>query len=376
MNKLMGAVWLGAAVTTTAFTTAAQAEEPQLEMRPYLSGLFSYIAEEDDRDALIGNQPGVVQEGKGFQLSVGKAINKHFGFEIAGFGHNFSHGSQGQTGMQEYGGKIDGLLFYSRDPRFSPYFGIGVGGVRTDLKGANQTSTDPFADIGVGFMKYFDVAGTDLALRGDLRYRTIFVDEDAFGGSSQDNVSEPVLKVGFVVPLGSRPKAPEPVKPAPAPAPCPDSDKDGVCDAADLCPETPKGMVVDVKGCPVSAKTDAGPAKRKFDDVHFAFDRSDLTDYAQALLDGAAKVINELARKYPALKVDVTGHTDSEGTDGYNLGLSERRAIAVKHYLLRKGVDANRITTQAYGEARPKATNDTEEGRALNRRSEVMTREK
>ncbi|MGQ0701477.1 MAG: OmpA family protein [Panacagrimonas sp.] len=375
MNKLMGAAWLGATLIAMLVATPVFADEPYLEMRPYVSGLFGYIAEENDRDALIGNDAGAVQEGKGFQLSVGKAINKHFGFEIAGFGHNFSHGPSGRLGMQEYGGKLDGLFFYSRDPRFSPYFGVGLGGMRTDLKGINRTSTDPFADIGVGFMKFFDVSGTELGIRADLRARLVFFDEDAFGGTSQDDVAEAVLKVGLVVPLGSKPKKAEVPPPPPKPTACPDSDGDGVCDAADLCPETPKGLVVDAKGCPPEPKSELGP-NRKFEDVHFAFDRADLTDYAKAILDKASGVIAELAKKYPGLKVDVTGHTDWQGTDGYNLGLSERRANTVRQYLLRKGVEAGRINTQAYGESRPKATNETEEGRALNRRSEVMTREK
>lgn len=367
MIKRMGA---GLFLAALAMSGPAQAQDEYKEMRPYISGLFSYVYEEDDRDDLLGGSSTALNAGKGLQLSVGKAINEWVGIELAAFGHNYSRGDSGTASLRDYGGKIDGLFFYSRDPNFSPYFGLGVGSIQTDIKGTNESSTDPFADVGLGFMKFFEVAGTELGFRGDLRYRHIFVDEDALGGTRQDDVGEAVLKFGVVVPLG-----PKPVSAAPKPAACADTDGDGVCDTADLCPETPKGTPVDAKGCPVE-KSAKGDPNQKFEDVHFAFDKSDLTDYAKSLLDNAATVINDLSKSYPELQVDVSGHTDWVGTDGYNQGLSEKRANAVKQYLLRKGVDGKRVTTQAYGESRPKATNETEEGRALNRRSEVRTRAK
>ena len=370
MNRLMGVGLLAAAALAA---TSARAEEASevMEMRPYVSGLLSYVPQENDRGDLIGVPTRALNEGKGLQLSAGKAINRWLGFEIAAFGHNFTRDTAGSD-MRDYGGKIDGLFFYSRDPRFSPYFGLGVGGIQTDIKGTGNSSTDPFADVGLGFMKFFQIAGQDLGIRGDVRYRRIFFGEDAFGGDQQDDVGEAVIKVGFVVPLGARPVS----EPPPAPAACTDSDGDSVCDTADLCPETPKGTPVDAKGCPAQKAAAKDDPNQKFEDVHFAFDKSDLTDYAQVLLDRAAKVIQDLAKNYPGLKVDVAGHTDAVGTDGYNQGLSERRANVVKQYLQRKGVDGTRISVQAYGEAQPKASNETDEGRALNRRSEVRTRAK
>lgn len=369
MNRLMGVGLLAAAALATA---SAQADEPsEMEMRPYVSALFSYVAQENDRGDLIGAPARAFNQGKGLQLSVGKPINRWLGFEIAAFGHNYTRDTAGSS-MRDYGGKIDGLFFYSRDPRFSPYFGVGVGSIQTDIKSTDNSSTDPFADVGLGFMKFFQVAGQDLGVRGDVRYRHIFFGEDAFGGDQQDDVGEAVIKVGLVVPLGARPASAAPA----APAACADSDGDSVCDTADLCPETPKGTPVDAKGCPVEKPAAKGDPNQKFEDVHFAFDRFELTDYAKSLLDNAAKVIQNLAKSYPELKVDVAGHTDWVGTDGYNQGLSERRADVVKQYLQRKGVDGTRINLQAYGESRPKATNETDEGRALNRRSEVRTRAK
>jgi len=77
-------------------------------------------------------------------------------------------------------------------------------------------------------------------------------------------------------------------------------------------------------------------------------------------------------RDNPSLHVVVEGHTDSVGSDSYNHKLSERRAKAVRDYLVREGIDASRITTRGYGKSRPVASNDTAEGRAENRRAEII----
>lgn len=70
-------------------------------------------------------------------------------------------------------------------------------------------------------------------------------------------------------------------------------------------------------------------------------------------------------------RVALSGHTDSIGTEKYNQGLSERRAASVKNYLVKKGVDGGRITSQGFGETKPIADNKTKEGRAKNRRVEI-----
>ena len=145
-----------------------------------------------------------------------------------------------------------------------------------------------------------------------------------------------------------------------------DSDGDGVFDYADRCPNTPAGVTVDADGCPVT-----GDLVRKFEDVNFAFDRAALTDYARITLDNTAKVINELHKQNPAMRVEVDGHTDWVGTDEYNLDLGLRRARIVKDYLIKRGVDRSLISTRSYGETQPIASNKTEKGRLLNRRAEI-----
>ncbi len=101
--------------------------------------------------------------------------------------------------------------------------------------------------------------------------------------------------------------------------------------------------------------------------VNFDFDKADIRPDAAVILDEAASLLNE----NPGRNVSVGGHTDSVGAEAYNLSLSERRAASVKDYLVGKGVDASRLTTQGYGEANPIASNDTADGRALNRRVEL-----
>ena len=101
------------------------------------------------------------------------------------------------------------------------------------------------------------------------------------------------------------------------------------------------------------------------DRVFFAFDKSDLSKEAQATLDRQAAWL----KKYGALKVTVEGHTDDRGTREYNLALGERRATAVKNYLIAAGVAAARIKTISYGKERPAVVGDNEAAWAQNRRA-------
>jgi outer membrane protein OmpA-like peptidoglycan-associated protein len=102
--------------------------------------------------------------------------------------------------------------------------------------------------------------------------------------------------------------------------------------------------------------------------VLFGFDRSDLGTNAATNLDKLINVLN----KYPDTDIKVLGHTDNKGTDAYNLALSERRANSVSGYLRNHGINSGRISTKGMGENDPIASNDTEDGRAQNRRVEFV----
>ena len=100
--------------------------------------------------------------------------------------------------------------------------------------------------------------------------------------------------------------------------------------------------------------------------VNFGFDSSNLTSAAMANLDKLAEVL----KNNPDTNINIYGHTDSKGTDEYNLSLSDRRAAAVKSYLASKGIASSRMIPMGVGEKEPIATNDTDAGRAQNRRVE------
>ena len=78
----------------------------------------------------------------------------------------------------------------------------------------------------------------------------------------------------------------------------------------------------------------------------------------------------ELLTKNPTIKIEIGGHTDNVGVDAENLKLSDARAVAVKNYLTANGISADRLSTKGYGETQPIADNNTEVGRAKNRRTE------
>ncbi len=174
---------------------------------------------------------------------------------------------------------------------------------------------------------------------------------------------------------------------------CPvDSDGDGVADYQDKCPNTPAGTTVDANGCALDSDGDGVPNYR--DDcpgtprgtavdsngcavkvaimyIHFAFDS------AQIMLDkgdtgpSLAKAIQLLSER-PGDRVRIVGHTDNVGSDSYNQTLSERRAAEVRQYLIDNGgINASRMESEGRGESQPSVSNQTEEGRAQNRRVEL-----
>ena len=99
----------------------------------------------------------------------------------------------------------------------------------------------------------------------------------------------------------------------------------------------------------------------------FTINSAEISESYKKDLSGAADVFN----KYPETNIVIEGHTDDTGTDEINMALSEKRAIAVKDYLVSKGVSAGRLTSQWYGETQPRYPNDSEANRQKNRRVEL-----
>jgi outer membrane protein OmpA-like peptidoglycan-associated protein len=157
-----------------------------------------------------------------------------------------------------------------------------------------------------------------------------------------------------------------------------DEDGDGVFDRRDQCPGTPPNTPVDHRGCPLpqypASMKPAEPASTSevitlsdAGNVLFAFNKSDLTPGARSQLD----TLMPKLQNADVVSIKVVGHTDSKGSDAYNQALSERRASSVAGYLLSQGLAPNKLTSEGKGESQPVADNETEEGRAQNRRVEL-----
>ncbi len=151
---------------------------------------------------------------------------------------------------------------------------------------------------------------------------------------------------------------------------CPDPDNDGdaILDEDDRCPDEPGPA--DEEGCPrvyqdVEVTTTHIRIHQK---IHFAHDRSRIRPDSFTILDTVVQVLTD----YRDITLEIQGHTDSSGRDRYNMRLSRARASAVREYLVRKGIDPERLTSNGYGETQPIESNSTPEGRARNRRVEFV----
>jgi OmpA-OmpF porin, OOP family len=144
--------------------------------------------------------------------------------------------------------------------------------------------------------------------------------------------------------------------------PIPDKDGDGINDEEDRCPDIPG--IRENQGCP---KIDFN-AKN----VQFITGKATLTTGAKKELDKGADI---LLNTYPDIRISIEGHTDNTGTASFNQTLSQRRAAAVKAYLVKKGVSADRLEAKGFGQDVPIADNKTSKGRSENRRVEFKLRQ-
>lgn len=151
--------------------------------------------------------------------------------------------------------------------------------------------------------------------------------------------------------------------------PEPDRDKDGIIDSLDKCPDLPGFREND--GCPVIQQELRKKIELAAKNVFFETDKYTLLPASFKALDEVAVILQQ----NPYLKLDIAGHTDNSGTPDKNQVLSEQRAHAVLEYLLSKpGISKERLSSAGYGSARPRTSNDTPEGRAINRRVEFRLR--
>ena len=152
---------------------------------------------------------------------------------------------------------------------------------------------------------------------------------------------------------------------------CPirDSDADGVADPVDQCIETPENAngFEDADGCPEQLPQELADLDGVMEGIRFQMEKAIILARSRPWLDRMV----ELMQRYPDIRVEISGHTDDRGGHEYNVGLSLRRANAVRDYMVSHGVDADRIQTRGVGPTEPIANNNTERGRARNRRIEL-----
>jgi OOP family OmpA-OmpF porin len=150
--------------------------------------------------------------------------------------------------------------------------------------------------------------------------------------------------------------------------PDPDNDNDGIPDTRDRCPNEPetKNHYQDDDGCPDEVPAEVKKFTGVIEGIFFKTGSAEILAGSYAVLDRAVKVLQD----FPAVNLEISGHTDNRGSATYNRNLSQRRADAVRMYFLARGISPARLISIGYGLSRPIADNRTASGRAHNRRTE------
>jgi OmpA-OmpF porin, OOP family len=244
--------------------------------------------------------------------------------------------------------------------------GSAIAGAHEDLKGISGKTALIIVSDGKDLLRSpkaeIETMAADFGNR--LCVYTIQVGDDSAGAKSLEQLTT-ATGCGFASTTNSLATASNmanfvetvflaPAAVAAAPKPFIDSDEDGVSDHLDKCPGTPKGAVVDAQGCWIIGT------------IHFDFDKAEIMPDAIPVLNE----IGDVMQKNPGLNMNINGFTDNIGTLEYNRKLSERRAQAAKNYLVEQGIDGNRFSINGFAYTMPVSSNETEEGRRMNRRVE------
>ncbi|MGK0499215.1 MAG: OOP family OmpA-OmpF porin [Oceanicoccus sp.] len=269
---------------------------------------------------------------------------------------------------------IDGLYYFrGQAEKWQPFVLLGLG--HADFDGAGSGS-ETQANLGGG-VRY--MLNDNWSLRADARAIHGFDDNDldslisigvsyAFGSSKSAMPAVVVAAIdgdadgdGVADSVDQCPNSAQGVTVNAQGCAAVDSDGDGVNDDQDRCLNTPAGLEVDAEGCILTRDKEV-----TFDlSLRFAYDSDVVENYDR---DAVTKVVTYL-RDHDGVSVLIEGHSDSSGSDVYNKALSERRAAAVAKFLSEQnGIDASRLSSVGYGEERPIADNETDAGRAANRR--------
>ena len=290
-------------------------------------------------------------DGVGVNTNTGNDVPGSFDAEQEMISGNFLIGTEEFTGYT--------------DNAFKPYVLVGAGQSKIEVEDASGDfvtgSKDTIGNLGLGAMYRINDA---LSLRGEARAIHNF-DNNWWEGMALAGLE--VVLGGHLAPTVAVPPMQEPLvdtAPVVVVESDLDSDGDGVPDSIDACPGTPMNVVVDERGCPVPVDiTDELKMELR---VFFDNDKSTIKNQYKPEI---AKVAEKM-REYPNSTARVEGHASKTGPSArYNQRLSEARAVAVKSMLTNEfGIEPNRLSTVGYGYDQPIADNNTEEGRAMNRR--------
>ena len=388
MKKVMCAV----AASLLAFGGAGSAFADAEAGQGYFSVMGSYIDDDDNR--------GVEDAINGGQFGIGYAIDEEWNIEGLLSAAIPESNNPNIPDQNHLGIGVDLQRVFRRSERFSPYLHFGLGYFVNDPSGGGSKMDGSMYSGGAGFL--LDLFSSNVALRAEWRHR--------METASSDNMNDNLFSVGLQIPFG------------PATAKFVDSDGDGVEDGLDRCPNTPAGRSVDVYGCELDSDNDGvkdskdqcpgTAAGAKVDAVGCVLVVAELDGDNDGVLDkndecpnsapgakvdrkgcelqdeiilegvnfesnsdrlvaGSSDVLDRVVavlRRYPTIKIQIEGHTDSDGAADYNESLSARRATTVHDYLANDGISEDRMSVRGYGETQPIADNTTAAGKAQNRR--------
>jgi outer membrane protein OmpA-like peptidoglycan-associated protein len=369
-------------------------------------------------DRYISLSPGKIfadknrQTNDGWQIggAAGVTLNANWAVEGEAF-----FGRLGQSGYRydQFGGGVGLMRYLHHTPKFSAFARGGIGGLWTDQPSSGGPKF--YGELGVGFFQ--PLPGTPLHLRLDMAHRQT---HEASVLGTDTPWSDWRLSVGLAWLFERPPVVLSRAAPIPAPPPPGDADGDWVTDPRDRCPDTPSGVVVNPSGCPADFDRDGvtdqndrcpdtpmdtpvdrfgceldddadgvinrldqcpdTPAGVKVDavgcpvvkvirlkGVNFHHNSARLTQSAHKVLDDTAASLKE----HRGVLIEVAGHTDSRGMDAYNLSLSSRRAVAVRNYLVIRGVPVAMLRAKGYGETHPLTKGNKPTDHAKNRRVEL-----
>ncbi|MGP4716107.1 OmpA family protein [Psychrobacter sp. T6-6] len=365
------------ALALFAVTAAPLAANAGVTISPLLLGYhYSEGADDDQAELLQSNQDSnsfYKEDGLYTGAALGIELTPSTQFQVEyGVSNTDAIGQNGSDNFDAEQEMISGNFLIGTeeftgytDSALKPYVLVGAGQSKLDIENSAgdkvANTTDTIGNLGLGAMYRINDA---LSLRGEARAIHNF-DNNWWEGMALAGLE--VVLGGHLAPTVAVPPMQEPMvdtTPVVVVEADLDSDGDGVPDSMDACPGTPMNVVVDERGCPVPVDiTDELKMELR---VFFDNDKSAIKAQYQPEI---AKVAEKM-REYPNSTARVEGHASKTGPSArYNQRLSEARAVAVKSMLTNEfGIAPNRLSTVGYGYDNPIASNDTEEGRAMNRR--------